>query len=89
MSRARERRRVRRPMVVAARWAGTLVRWRVHRMLPGLLGAAAVSAGLGELAGHIFGRGLAPWVSLAVAGGFVMWIAAAINHVPRPPSNNG
>jgi hypothetical protein len=89
VSRFRERRPVRRPLVTVARWAGTLVRWRVHRALPGLAGAAAVSVGAGELAGHIFGRGLAPWVTLGVGGMFALWIGAAINQVPHPPSNDG
>jgi len=72
-------------MIHAAHWAGILVRWRVHLMLPGLAGAALVSVGVGELAGHVFGHGLAPWTSLALAGGFLLWIGAALNQSPHPP----
>jgi hypothetical protein len=74
-------------MVTAARWAGTAVRLTrpLFRSVPGILGAAAVSLGAGELAGHIFGRGLAPWAALTVAGGFALWIGAAINAPPPAP----
>ena len=66
----------------AARWAGLAV--RAGRMLLGPAAAAAVSAGAGGLAGHVFGRGLSPWVALAVAGGFGLWIARELNSAPRP-----
>lgn len=65
----------------AARWAGLAV--RVLRALFGPAAAAAVSVGLGELAGHIFGRGLTWWVALAVGGGFGLWIASELNRAPR------
>jgi len=66
----------------AARWAGVAV--RVLRALFAPAAAAAVSVGLGELAGHVFGRGLAPWVAMALAGGFGLWIASELNAAPRP-----
>jgi hypothetical protein len=65
-----------------ARAAGVLV--RVLRALFAPAAAAAVSAGLGELAGHVFGRGLAPWVALTVGGVFALWMAAELNAVPPP-----
>jgi hypothetical protein len=59
------------------------------RSLPGLTGATAVSVGAGEITGHVFGRGLAPWVALVVAGVFALWIGASLNAAPplppRPP----
>jgi hypothetical protein len=54
-------------------------------MLPGLAGAALVSLGAGMVAGHVFGHGLALWVALALSGGFLLWIGAAMNQAPRPP----
>lgn len=42
------------------------------RALPGIAGAAAVSVGTGELASHVFGHGLAPWVALLAAGVFAL-----------------
>jgi hypothetical protein len=41
-------------------------------LLPGIGGAAMVSVGSGELAGHVFGHGLAPWVALGVGGVFAL-----------------
>src|SRR5262249_61388126 len=73
------------PVVALASAAGTLVRWRVHRMLPGLAAAAAVSVAAGELASHLFGHGLAPWVGLLAAGAFGLWFAADLNRVPVAP----
>lgn len=72
-------------MLRAARWAGTLVRWRFHLMLPGLTGAALVSLGAGMVVGHVFGHGLAVWTVLALSGGFLLWIGAAMNQAPRAP----
>jgi hypothetical protein len=66
----------------AATWAGTAVRGA--RMLFGPAAAAAVAIGTGELAGHIFGRGLAPWVALVIGGGFGLWISSELNSVPPP-----
>ena len=66
--------------VRAAAWAGTAV--RAARALFGPAAAAAVSAGIGELAGHVFGRGLAPWVALALGGAFGLWMARELNSVP-------
>jgi hypothetical protein len=81
---------VRRPLVRLAVAAGTLIRFGVHRALPGVLGMAAVSVGAGELAGHIFGRGLSPWVGLVVAGGFALVAGAEVNRGQRwPPGDDG
>jgi hypothetical protein len=41
-------------------------------LLPGIAGAAMISVGSGEFAGHVFGRGLAPWVALGVGGVFAL-----------------
>ena len=54
-------------------------------MLFGPAAAAAVSVGAGELAGHVFGRGVAPWVALLLGGGFGLWMARELNSVPPPP----
>lgn len=67
----------------AAHWAGLAVRGL--RALFGPAAAAAVSVGLGQLAGHVFGRGLAPWVTLTLLGGFGLWVAAELNAVPPAP----
>lgn len=40
--------------------------------VPGVGGAAAVSLGLGELAGHVFGHGLTPWVAITAGGLFAL-----------------
>lgn len=65
--------------------AGTLVRWRVHLMLPGLAGAALVSLGAGMVVGHVFGHGLALWAVLALSGGFILVFSAEMNRTPRRP----
>lgn len=44
----------------------------VRRLVPGVAGAAAVSVCAGELAGHVFGHGLAPWVAGLVGGVFAL-----------------
>jgi hypothetical protein len=41
-------------------------------LLPGLGGAAMISLGAGEFAGHVFGHGLVPWVALLAAGVFAL-----------------
>lgn len=52
--------------------------WTVGRalsllpLLPGVGGAAMISAGSGEFAGHVFGHGLAPWVAVTVGGVFAL-----------------
>ena len=52
--------------------------WLTGRVLlslpavPGLAGAAMVSVGLGELAGHVFGHGLTPWVAVITGGVFAL-----------------
>jgi hypothetical protein len=66
----------------AARWAGLAV--RVLRALFAPAAVAAVSVGIGELAGHVFGRGLAPWVALTIGGGFGLLLASELNRAPRP-----
>lgn len=70
----------------AARGAGVAVRWATvaAHVLFAPAAAAAVSVGLGQLAGHVFGRGLAPWVALTVAGGFGLWMATELNTPPAP-----
>jgi len=75
----------------AARLAGTAVRITrrplrsAARAAPGLAGAAGIAVGLGQVAGHVFGRGLTWWVALAVGGGFALWIGSDINRVPPAP----
>lgn len=74
--------------VRAAVIAGTLVRILrpLGRLLPGLAGAVLASVGAGQVAGHVFGRGLAPWVGCVVAAGFLVRIGAEVNAAPpRPP----
>jgi hypothetical protein len=44
----------------------------VRHLVPGIAGAAAVSLGLGEVAGHVFGHGLTPWVAVTLAGLFAL-----------------
>ena len=67
--------------------AGTLVRVLrpLGRVLPGVAGAAAVAVGLGQVAGHVFGHGLALWAGLAVGGGFALWFGAEMNRTPPAP----
>jgi hypothetical protein len=43
-------------------------------LVPGIGGAAMISLGTGEFAGHVFGHGLAPWVALAVGGVFALFL---------------
>lgn len=43
-------------------------------LVPGLAGAAVFSLGIGEIAGHLLGRGLTPWVALTVGGAFALWL---------------
>jgi hypothetical protein len=54
-------------------------------MSPGLAGAALAALGFGELVGHVFGRGLAPWVSCCVAAVFLLRIGAELNAPPPAP----
>ena len=70
----------------AAHLAGTAVRVLrgLMRVLPGVAGAALVSVGLGQLAGHVFHRGLSAWVTCAVAGAFLLKIGAEVNAAPPP-----
>lgn len=59
--------------LIAAVTASGWVSGRVLRVLPsvpGLAGAGAVSLGTGMICGHVFGHGLAPWVTILAAGGF-------------------
>lgn len=46
----------------------------VRHLVPGVAGGALVSLGSGEVVGHVFGHGLAPWVALTVAGAFALAI---------------
>jgi hypothetical protein len=73
--------------VRAAVIAGTVVRIMrpLGRILPGLVGAAAVSVGLGQVAGSVFRHGLALWVGLVVGGCFALWFGAEINAGTAPP----
>lgn len=71
----------------AAHWAGTAVRVLrpLGRVLPGLLGAALVAVGAGQVAGHIWHRGLAWWVAAVTGGAFLLLIGREINAAPPPP----
>ena len=40
--------------------------------VPGLAGAGAVAVCAGEVTGHVFGHGLAPWVGGLVGGVFLL-----------------
>ena len=71
----------------AVRWAGLAV--RVLRALFAPAAAAAAAIGLGQLAGHIWGRGLAPWVALFVAGVFGLQLARELNTAPAAPRPDG
>lgn len=44
----------------------------VRHLVPGVGGAVMVSAGAGEVTGHVFGHGLAPWAGILVAGVFAL-----------------
>lgn len=44
----------------------------VRHLVPGVAGGVMMSFGLGELAGHVFGHGLTPWVAVTVAGVFAL-----------------
>ena len=74
--------------VVAARLAGTVVRItrrglrKALSVVPGLAGAGGIAIGLGEVAGHVWQRGLTWWVALVVGGAFALWFAAELNRVP-------
>jgi hypothetical protein len=91
VSKDRERRRVRRPMVRLAAWAGTLVRVTrrpvatARQAALGVLGAVAVAVGAGEVAEHVFGRHLALWVALVVGGAIAMFFGAELNREPPAP----
>lgn len=80
----------RRATIAAAVLAGTVLRFTRRpfrsalRAAPGVLGAAAIAVGLGEVAGRVWGHGLTWWVALAVAGGFALWFGAELNA--RPPA---
>jgi len=67
--RRRWRRRLLRVADTAATPAGTAVGRSLASLplLPGILGAIGLSIAAGEIAGHVFGHGLAPWVGLAVS----------------------
>ncbi len=47
---------------------------RVAPTVPGLAGAAAVSVCTGEVASHVFGHGLAPWIGGLLGGLFLLVI---------------
>ena len=78
----------RRPLRLrAARWAGIAVRVlrAPARGLPGLLGALLVAVGLGQVAGHIWHRGLTWWVAAAIGGMFLLLIGRELNSAPPAP----
>jgi hypothetical protein len=57
---------------VAGRVTGRVL--AVAPSVPGLAGAVMVSAAAGEVASHVFGHGLAPWVGIGVGGVFgLLW----------------
>ena len=59
------------PLADAAGWtAGRLL--SLLPLVPGIGGAAVISVCTGELAGHVFGHGLAPWVAGLVGGVFAL-----------------
>jgi hypothetical protein len=59
-----------RAVVGAGKVAGRVL--RVAPTVPGLAGAALVSACGGEVTGHVFGHGLAPWVAGLAGGMFLL-----------------
>lgn len=62
---------------------------RGRQAVAGVAGAAAIALGAGELAGHVFGHGIAPWATLLVAGVFSMWFGAEMNRVPAAARGDG
>jgi hypothetical protein len=57
------RRLVSLPLPEAAGWlAGRWLRFR--HLVPGVAGGMGLSVAAGEVAGHVFGHGLTPWVAL-------------------------
>lgn len=74
-------------LIRAAKIAGTAVRIArgPGRALPGIAGAVAVAVGLGEVAGHVFGHHLAPWVALLTGGVLLMWVGHELNSALSPP----
>ena len=86
---------IRRAVEACAVLAGTVVRITRRpfrsalRAAPGLVGAAAIAIGIGQVAGH-YAAGLAWWVALGVGGVFVLWFGAEVNRVPPvPPADLG
>lgn len=75
--------------VAAGKVTGFAIRRSV--LLPGLAGAAGFSLGLGGIAGHLFGHGLTPWVTLVVAGMFALRLDGQIDlwRTPRAGSGRG
>lgn len=75
---ARRRWRLRRPslgpLADVAGWSvGTVLSLAgLLPLVPGVGGAVMVSLGAGEVAGRVFGHGLALWVGLAVGGVFAL-----------------
>ena len=80
-----------RAAVAAAVLAGTALRVTrparrtALRAAPGVAGAVMLAVAAGELASHVWHRGLGPWVGLAVAGVFALWFGAEINARPPAP----
>jgi hypothetical protein len=51
-------------------------------MVPGAAGAVLAAAGGGELIGHLFGRGLAPWAACVIGSVFLLRLGSELNYVP-------
>lgn len=59
-------------------------------MVPGAAGAVLAAVGGGEVAGHVFGRGLSPWCSLVIGSVFLLRLGAELNRTPAaPPGQDG
>lgn len=80
-----------RATIVLARLAGSVVRITrgpfrsAVRAAPGVLGAAAVAAGCGEVVQRVFGRGLGWPAGLVVAGVFALLFGRELNQPPPAP----
>lgn len=65
------------------------VRRRWLPSVPGIASAVLASVGIGELVGHLFGRGLAPWTGMVVGAVYLARLGAELNRVPAPPARDG
>ena len=77
--------------IAVAVFAGTTLRLcrralrKAVSVVPGLAGAAGTAIGLGQVAGHVWGRGLTWWVALTVGGVFALLIGREVNQSPPAP----